>query len=309
MARNDARRQSRSRPSARTEIPDEKLPFDHRKELQQTRAASKAKRQSFINPNLPAIATQVELHCPKIQLVYVKWFSAICDRATFLDHVARHQLRDASKFNAYLQEFDGYLERITRKPRGSLVHWETVSRGMITSAPEPYREEVMISGPRGAQLLRAFEAADKALRHLQFLTIMEEVEAKVVMKEQDALVQNFENMATKMRGVVLRCKTAISNERKKARAKARAAREKAEAESAAEGVGGALSVDGKDNRSRTVTRHRVAKYEPEAQPERDVPIVLSEADVTEEEITAISEKIDQQEDADTKENGVGLAAE
>ena len=193
--------------------PPESVSFDYRTEILQRKASARERRKFLIDPQLPTIAKEVEIHCPKVYLTFTLQFLALCGYATVLDVVARELLRDRAAFNAYLQEFDSYIARASDKINERLAVYEAMAKQQMTANRRPQRSSVEIAGRRGLQILSLYEATDRLLRHAQYLEVMDEIENARLINLEMASIKTLRNAFRSMRGVILRVKAKIQDER------------------------------------------------------------------------------------------------
>jgi len=191
-------------------VDESRLPFDHRQEIEQRRKARKVRSEALIQPALPTLPVNVELHCPDIYFLYTKWFESLSARAMYLDVVARQRLTSRTAFNKYLQEFDGYISEMTSRITEKLVKYEVLAKGQTTRHRKPYKEVAEVSGNRGNQLIQVFVTADNALRHLQFLACHEAMYQTKLEKELSDITNTINRLSKSMSAVVRRAKAEVA---------------------------------------------------------------------------------------------------
>jgi hypothetical protein len=193
--------------------PINKVSFDYRTELISRKDAARERRKFLIDPQLPTITKQVEIHCPKVHLTFTLQFLALCGYATLLDVVAREVLRDRAAFNAYLQEFDSYIAQAADAINGRLAEYEVAAKQQMTANRRPYTCSVDIAGRRGLQLLTLYEGTDRLLRHAQYLEFMDKIENRQLVTLEQKSIKTLRTAFSRMRRVILSVKQKIKADR------------------------------------------------------------------------------------------------
>ena len=190
---------------------DELTP-DRQSEITGRREAAAAARRHRYRPAMPTVAEDVELHMPDVILLFEEHFRAVNEYAVALDEVAKVRLNNRRDYNAYLQEFDGYIAELKELVAGNKETLERASSGGMTSSPKPLVKKASIQSNRSMQMLRIFEAADTTLRHASFLSIYGD-DAKAYNRASDKIVSGIRRCVKKLRKVKHRAFRQIIEER------------------------------------------------------------------------------------------------
>lgn len=193
--------------------PPDKVSFDYRTEILQRQDAARERRRFLIDPQLPTMAKEVAIHCPKVHLTFTLQFLTLCGYATVLDVVAREVLRDRAAFNAYLQEFDSYIGAASDTINARLAQYEAAAKQHMTANRRPYVCNVDIAGRRGLQILALYEGTDRLLRHAQYLELMDEIDNRELVGLERKSIKTLRNAFTRMRRVLLKVKKKIKEDR------------------------------------------------------------------------------------------------
>lgn len=179
--------------------------YVQRAEEERAKVAAAQMASKYIRPNFPQVELPVELHCPEIVVAYKEHFEVICHCATYIDHVASDRLRDIAAYNRYLATFDEVIAQLFKGINATASLYEAKAKKQATTSPRPYRVKASIAGPRARQLLDTFLAADRMLRHLQYLVIFEEFDAEELQSTQASTVRKINKAAGKLKSIKRQC--------------------------------------------------------------------------------------------------------
>lgn len=191
------------RPKNKHAIKD--LPPDYQAEIKGRRKRKRHQQEHRLNPSLPTLTIDTEIHCTEVEALFVDWFEACSQYAIAIDEVARERLKDKQAYNHYLQQFDEALDELLKYSTDTLSLMETRSNASYTTNEDPWRHSVKLAGPRGRQLLDAFKNADMALRYLQFMLIMGDISENESNGIKNGIRKTFNRLVRAMKKVKRDC--------------------------------------------------------------------------------------------------------
>ena len=121
-------------------------------------------------------APVIEIHSAEIADLVHTYLAASCAYAATLDEIADVVLDDRMAFNAYLDEFDRFLERLTGYTAEISGSIHAATNGKKAFCDTALRIPLVGYSVRSAQIANAFAGADDVIRSASYQLLREEIQ-------------------------------------------------------------------------------------------------------------------------------------